>query len=341
MILSLIDEATKAGARHFKACEVLELTLRTVQRWRQQGGGEDQRAGPKTRAPHALSEAEKRRILEISNSLEFRDKGPTQIVPLLADQGKYVASESTFYRVLREAGQLAHRQPSKAPQKRHKPRELTASAPNQVWCWDITYLNTSVRGQFYYLYLFFDLYSRRIMEWEVHEEESMDHSANLITKATEEHGVARNALTLHADNGGPMKGSTMLATLQKLGIAASFNRPRVSDDNPHAEALFRTLKYRPSYPRRPFASLEEARIWVADFVRWYNHEHLHSALRYVTPDDRYHRHDKDVLAKRRRVYARARQRNPRRWSGDTRNWERVGDVTLNPDRRPSREAAIH
>ena len=141
--------------------------------------------------------------------------------------------------------------------------------------------------------------------------------------------MPENTLVLHADNGGPMKGSTMVATMQRLGIVPSFSRPRVSDDNAYAESLFKTLKYRPAYPRKPFASVEAARTWVEDFVRWYNTEHLHSAIRYVTPDDRHAGRDGAILAKRRHVYGTAKKRTPRRWSGDTRNWKPVGDVALN------------
>jgi transposase InsO family protein len=166
----------------------------------------------------------------------------------------------------------------------------------------------------------------------------MDISANLIERATREHDVPQNSLVLHADNGGPMKGSTMLATLHKLGVLASFSRPRVSDDNPYAEALFRTLKYRPGYPRKPFQSIDEARAWVAGFVAWYNTEHLHSAIRYVTPDERHAGMDKPLLAARHQLYQTAYGRTPRRWSRQTRNWTPVGAVALNPSNQEIRAA---
>ncbi len=141
---------------------------------------------------------------------------------------------------------------------------------------------------------------------------------------------------IHADNGGPMKGSTMLATLQRLGIVASFSRPSVSDDNPYVEAIFRTLKYRPGYPRKPFASLAAVTAWVDAFVHWYNTEHLHSALRFVTPEDRHEGRDFAILAERRKLYSRARAKTPRRWTGGTRNWTPIGAVVLNPIRREAR-----
>ena len=329
MTLALIDEAVAAGARLEKACEVLGLSGRTVERWRaEDDGGRDGRDGPKHAPPHELSAAEKAKILQVANSPEFRDKSPRQIVPTLADRGEYVASESSFYRVLKEAGQLAHRGRARRPSA-SRPRELVASAPNTVWCWDITYMRAAVRGTFYFLYLVVDVYSRKIVGWTVQAEESQDFAVDMIDAATRREQMSEDGLVLHADNGGPMKGSTMLATLQRLGIVASFSRPSVSDDNAFIEALFRTLKYRPAYPRKPFDSLEAARRWVEDFVGWYNDEHLHSAIRYITPSDRHAGRDAAILAGRRKVYATARGATPRRWTGNTRNWTPVGAVHLN------------
>jgi len=204
-----------------------------------------------------------------------------------------------------------------------------ARAPNRVWCWDITYLRSSVRGVFYFLYLVVDVYSRKIVGWSLHAEESQDFAVDMIDAAIRREDVPEDALVLHADNGGPMKGSTMLATLQRLGIIPSFSRPSVSDDNAFIEALFRTMKYRPGYPRKPFASIEAASRWVEDFVAWYNDEHLHSAIRYVTPSDRHAGRDVAILANRREVYGSAKKRTPRRWTGETRNWTPVGPVHLN------------
>ncbi len=328
MIVDLIDEAVTAGARLEKACGILGLSVRTIERWLCAGVGEDRRTGPHTPPAHQLTDGEKQKVLAAANSPEFRNKSPKQIVPTLADRGEYIASESSFYRVLREAGQLAHRGRARPP-RASKPKELVASRPNQVWCWDITYLRAPVRGTFYFLYLIVDVFSRKIVGWSVHEEESQDLAVDMIDSAIRVENVPEDTLVLHADNGGPMKGSTMLATLQRLGIVPSFSRPRVSDDNAYAEALFRTLKYRPDYPRKPFASLEHASRWTEDFVRWYNAEHLHSAIRYVTPDDRHAGRDVAILAARHAVYRAAKARNSRRWSRDTRNWTPVGEVALN------------
>jgi putative transposase len=330
MILELIDEAVTAGARLERACQELGLTARTVQRWRSEDGGQDRRCGPKTAPKNKLSEAERNKVLQVADSAEYRDLSPKQIVPRLADRGEYVASESTFYRILRQADQMTHRERSR-PASSHKPREHVATGPCQVLSWDITYLRSALRGSFYYLYLFEDIWSRKIVGWRVEQVESMELSAELFERICDELGIDPAGTVLHSDNGGPMKGSTMLATLQRLGVVPSFSRPRVYDDNPYSEALFRTLKYRPSFPSKPFESIEQARQWVAAFVEWYNTKHLHSAIGFVTPDDRHYGRDVAILDKRRRVYERARKRRPERWSRGTRAWERVQTVRLNPD----------
>lgn len=330
MILGLLDEAVTAGARLAPACEVLGLDPRTVQRWKRRGVGEDGRAGPSTKPQNALTSAERTRILELVNSPPYRDKSPKQIVPLLADKGQYVASESTIYRILRDENQLEHRSTSKQPSKRHRPKPCTATGPNQVWSWDITYLKSSVRGSFYYLYMTLDVWSRKIVGYEVHDSECATAAAQMIATACAAEEAGLGTLILHADNGSPMKGATMLAKLQELGVAVSFSRPSVSNDNPFSESVFRTAKYRPEYPLRPFESLAEARAWARSFVRWYNEEHLHSSIRFVTPSDRHEGHDRSILEARARTYKEARRRNPRRWSGSTRDWTPVDAVTLNP-----------
>lgn len=212
--------------------------------------------------------------------------------------------------MLREADQLRHRGKAQAPRHVAKPKGCLASGPSQVWSWDITYLATPVAGLFYRLYLVMDIYSRKIVGWEIHERETAEQAALLIKKACWAEGVAAHGLVLHSDNGAPMKGDTMLATLQRLGIMPSFSRPSVSNDNPYSESLFGTLKYTPSYPSQAFASLDAARGWVNDFVRWYNHEHRHSGIRFVTPVQRHLGLDKAILAARKGVYEAAKQKQP-------------------------------
>ena len=332
MIIHLIDKAVASGARLKNAAAIMGLSARTIIRWRQQDGGQDQRKGPSTTPANKLSEQERQQILDISNSVPFRDLSPKQIVPKLADQGVYLASESTFYRVLKEHMMLTHRQASK-PAVSRGPKQHVATGPCQVWSWDITYLKTSVKGLFFYLYMIVDIWSRKIIAAQVFAEESMDHSAMLLAHACMTHGVQPEKLVLHSDNGGPMKGATMLATLHRLGVIPSFSRPGVSNDNPFSESLFRTLKYRPEYPSKPFENIEQAQSWVDGFVFWYNTQHLHSSIRYVTPDDRHFGREEHILANRRKVYEKAQSRNPNRWSKNIRNWNPVSLVRLNPEKK--------
>ena len=339
MAMTLIDEAVDSGARQSKACEVLGLTCRTVRRWRNAESLDDARKGAQ-RQPcrHALTASEKQEILAMCNSPQYQSLPPSQIVPRLADKGVYLASESTFYRVLREHGQANRRGHAQAPRTVPKPQAWVARAPLKTWSWDITFLPSVIRGQFYRLYMVMDVYSRLIVGWEIHEDERAEHAATLITKACLRHGVRQDGLVLHADNGSPMKGATMLATLQRLGIVPSFSRPSVSDDNPYSEALFRTLKYTPAYPKKPFVTIDQARAWVLRFVTWYNTEHRHSGIKFVTPAQRHYGQEQAVLASRRTVYEAAKRAMPERWKGrETRNWNPVQEVWLNPQNGPVAE----
>ena len=290
-LLQLIQEACNAGSRLEAACAQIGLSARTVQRWRRpQGQGGDRRvAGRHERAEPAnkLSEAERKAAMELLNSDEFKNLPPSQIVPRLADHGRYIASEATLYRLLHQAGQMRHRRLERTPQKRTKPRALTARRPEQIFCWDITYLPTCVRGIHFYLYLFVDLFSRKIVGWQVFDCESAQLASELLQDICSRQGIAAGQLVVHSDNGSPMKGETMLATMQRLGVAPSRSRPSVSNDNPYSESLFRTLKYRPQLPVKPFENLLQARRWATALVRWYNEEHRHSAIGFVTPSQRH------------------------------------------------------
>jgi len=213
-----------------------------------------------------------------------------------------------------------------------------ASRPNQVWSWDISWLPTTVRGVYLHLYLIMDVWSRKIVDWRIAETDSADIASELITQACRDGNVDPKGLVLHSDNGKPMLASTMIATLQWLGVIPSFSRPHVSDDNPYSEALFRTLKHTPAYPRIPFGTRGSAECWVERFVSWYNFEHHHSAIRYVTPHARYCGQEFETLELRHALHQRAREAVPERWSSKTRNWAPVGVVVLNPE-RPSVTAA--
>jgi len=334
-IMGYIDQSIKAGARQSQACQIVDLTERTLQRWRADANLElpkgDRRPARVQVPKNALSPEEKEHILATANSADYAHLPPSQIVPILTDKGIYIASESSFYRVLNSANQLRHRRREAVSQVRSKPRALTATAPNQLYSWDITYLSTTIKGKHYYLYLFLDLYSRHIVGWQVYDCESSEKAGEVMQDICTREQIKPQQVVLHSDNGSPMKGATMLATLQKLGVTPSYSRPSVSNDNPFSEALFKTFKYRHNYPKKGFENLMQARAWVGQFVHWYNHEHRHSAINFVTPAQRHKGEDNTILAKRKAVYEAAKRAHPNRWSGETLNCNPITIVYLNPD----------
>jgi putative transposase len=339
----LINAARQAGARLAQACQTAGISVRTYQRWTADGKlRTDQRPTAERPEPaNKLTPQERQHVLDICHLPEYASLPPGQIVPRLADQGTYIASESSFYRVLHESGEQHHRGRSRKPQYRHRPKGYCATGPNQVWSWDITWLPAPIRGMFFYLYMIMDVFSRKIVGWEVHALESAELSACLVQKAILSEGCLLNPPVLHADNGGPQKGFTMKAKLEALGVIPSYSRPRVSNDNPYSESLFRTFKYRPQYPKKGFENLDSARKWVGRFVTWYNQEHRHSAIRYVTPCQRHKGRDRKILAHRHRVYLQAKQSRPERWSGSTRNWRPINEVWLNsPNESQPKETAL-
>lgn len=329
--ISLINEARCKGARLAESCQMAGISARTYQRWQKNGEiKSDGRPSAKRPNPmNKLTAEEVQRVLDICHQPEYASLPPGQIVPILADQGIYVASESSFYRILHEAGEQHHRGRSRKPQCSHPPQSHCATGPNQVWSWDITWLSAPIRGMFFYLYIIMDVYSRKIVGWEVNSMESAELGADLVHKAVLCEGCMLDPPVLHADNGGPQKGFTMKAKLEALGITPSYSRPRVSNDNPYSESLFRTCKYRPEYPAKGFTSINEARQWVSFFVRWYNGEHRHSAIRYVTPCQRHKGTDIEILASRHRLYQKAKELKRERWGGSTRNWDPITEVWLN------------
>jgi len=328
-----------AGARKKAACEVVELSSRTVQRWLKGDimVGDRRKFAIRPAPKNSLTNKERKAILSVCNEAEFADLSPCQIVPILLDRGVYIASESSFYRVLKSANQLSHRGRAKTKTKSVKPTSFTAKKANEVWCWDITYCPSRVIGQYYYLYMIEDIYSRKIVGWEVHERESGDYAAKLLERSVWAEKCMRNRLVLHSDNGSPMKCLTMQSKMVELGVSGSRSRPRVSNDNPYSESLFRTVKYHPRWPSEGFESLDAARLWVQSFSVWYNTEHRHSRIKFVTPAQRHNGDDIQILLAREKLYAEAKKKKPLRWSKDTRNWGHIKEVELNPEQ--NKEAA--
>ena len=334
--LELIDEAVANGASFDRAAELIGIDVRTYYRWKQKlrdtGSIEDLRPSIKHSVPiNKLSDNERELILEIINSAKFRDKSPTEIVHTLLDECIYICSESTIYRILHEEDLCKHRSRSAPPTHRAIPTH-SASGPNQVWMWDITYIPGPIKGEFFYLYLISDLFSRFIVGYEVWEVQSADNASILVERAVNsQHVLSKDKLVIHSDNGSPMTGSTMLATFRRLGIISSYSRPRVSNDNAYAESIFRTLKYCSTFKFNGYESLQECRDWVHNFVKLYNYEHHHSGINYLTPNERHNCDWRGILAERKKVLEAAKQKNPERWNNrEVRDCTAPEIVYLNP-----------
>ena len=338
---ALITEAVELGARLSLACKELKLSERTFYRWKSEirdlGCSEDKRPTCDRPEPaNKLTKEERQKVLDTANEERFMSMPPCEIVPALADEGTYIASESTMYRILREEKMLRHR--GRADEPQHKQLSTyCATAPNQVWMWDITWLKGPIKGSFFYLYMIIDLFSRDIVGWEVWAEESAEHASELIRRTCiSQRRLSTQPTVLHSDNGSPMKGATMLQTLYDLGITPSNSRPRVSNDNAYAESIFKTLKFCPKFPYSGFADIEAARQWCLKFVHWYRCEHHHSGICFLTPAAVHSGIGNEILEKRTVVYETARAAHPERWNGrNTRDWSLPAEVYLNPDRQPS------
>ena len=336
-LLTLVDAATQNGARIASCAKVLGLSPRTLKRWRHDLGGPalgDQRPTAK-RPPQAnqLTEEERQAIIKTCTLPRFASCPPAQIVATLLDEGTYLASESSFYRILADQGLNKHRGRARKPAEQKPRPNYQATAPNQTWAWDITWLPSKIAGHFYKLYFILDLFSRKIVASEVFTEENAHNSKNLIQRAhlSENLATKTGPLILHGDNGSPLKAATVLAFMHQLEITPSHSRPRVSNDNAFAESLFRTAKYHPSYPPDGFATLEEAQAWSHHFVTYYNTEHKHRSLNFVTPAQKHSGQDHEILQSRKEILENSRKNHPNRWiQNRIRNCEPTTEVNLYP-----------
>lgn len=349
MIVALVQEGISLGATLEALAQLFGIPTRTLRRWglmiRAKGLSCDQRKGAARTIAHRFSAEERQLVLSTVNDPRFADLPPGQIIAILAEEGTYVGSESTMYRIMRKEGLLIHRGRSRQPREPRKPPVLQATRIHQVLAWDITLLPSPVKGQFYYLYMVMDVWSRRILGVEVHERESGELAKHFFERICRDEGISSNSATiLHSDNGAPMRSSTLAAKLAELGIERSFSRPRVSNDNAYAESLFRTMKYHDSYPPRRFRDLLSVRSWADGFVHWYNTEHRHSGIKYVTPDQRHYGEAEGICRTRQETYEQARQKHPRRWSRSTRDWSQPQIVKVNHPRiqqeSPSKRKAV-
>ncbi|MCP3686275.1 MAG: IS3 family transposase [bacterium] len=326
MAVTLIKEARNNGARLWKACEVLEISISTFRRW-SAGRLVDCRKGAAKQIPRKLTFEEEQSIIDACCSKEYKDDNPYKIHASLLDKGTYIASISSFYRVLRKKGLISHRGNTRPGQSHSKPPEKIATGPNQVWCWDITWLSSDVRGLFYYAYVIIDIWDRSIVKWAIHDREDDALSEELFQHALRDN--EHPDVWIHSDNGNPMKGVTLLALFYSLGICNSYSRPRVSNDNPFIESWFKTLKYNVLYPGK-FSSTENAREWFAGFVDSYNTSHSHSGMHFITPQQVRSGQYGSIVANRNKVMIEAKSKNPQRWSRNIKQLPEKHVVTLNP-----------
>lgn len=335
--MEIFQEARQLGVAAKAIADVIGISSRTLRRWgiavEAYGFSKDGRKGSAREVGHRFSEEERQEVLAVINNPKFADLPPAQIVAQLAEDYIYAASESTIYRIMREEGLLSHRGRSRPPRQPREAPVLEATGIHQVLAWDITLLAGPVKGQFYYLYMVIDVWSRRILGHEVHERESGELASEFFDRVCRDEGIGKDSATvLHSDNGAPMRSYTLAATMNRLGVRQSFSRPRVSNDNAFAESLFRTMKYHHSYPLSPFRDLASARAWADEFVNWYNNEHRHSGINYATPNQRHYGQAEAVSNARQETYKKARQRHPRRWAKNTRDWSQPEVVRVNAPR---------
>ncbi len=313
------------------ACEALDVSRATLYRRRKPLP----QARPRPRPARSLSPLERQSVLEILNAEPYADLAPAQVHAKLLDAGTYLASPRTMYRILAEEGQVRERRNLRRHPRHVKP-ELVATGPNQVWSWDITKLLTTTRGWYLYLYVLLDIFSRYAVGWLLAQHENSHLAQRLIEESCAKQGVKPGQLTLHADRGSPMVAQTTAQLLAELGIAASHSRPRVSNDNPYSEAQFKTLKYRPEFPRR-FDSFPQALSFCEAFFAWYNTEHQHSGIAYLTPEQVHYGRAEAILAQRQQALDAAYARAPERFPQPPRVVTLPPAVWINP---PSQELLV-
>jgi len=291
------------------ACDVLNVPRSQVYRARQPRGAPAARPTP----AHALSSAERAEVRALLNSERFMDQAPRQVYAKLLDEGRYLCHWRTMYRILSAHDEVRERRLIRRHPIYKKP-ELLATQPNEVWSWDITYLRGEATWVHYPLYTVLDIFSRYVVGWMIADVESSELAKQLIAETARKQGIQPDQLTLHADNGSPMKGKPLSQLLVDLGITKSHSRPHTSDDNPFSEAQFKTMKYRPDYPDR-FSSIEESRQWARRFFGWYNNDHYHSGLNLMTPVSVHYGAARAIQAQRQSVMLTAFQARPERFRG--------------------------
>jgi transposase InsO family protein len=292
--MDAVEELDDPQISIVQACAALGISRATL--YRQTQPAKPASVPERRPSPRRLGDLERQAVLDMLHSDEFVDQPPPEVYATLLSRGVYLASIRTMYRVLAASGESAERRAQRGPMRHAKPT-LSATAPNQVWTWDITKLRGPLHGVFYCLYAVLDLFSRMTVGWLLAERESTELAKQLFAETIARHGVEPGALTVHADRGSAMRSEGLAQLLGSLGVTRSFSRPHVSDDNAFSESQFKTLKYQPDYPER-FGSLAHARAWTQEFFDWYNDHHQHSGLALFTPSDVFYGRVDDIAARR-------------------------------------------
>ena len=289
------------------ACEALSVPRATFYRWRLPLHGP---ARPRT-SRRALDATESASVLDVLHEDRFVDKAPAEVYATLLDEGRYLCSERTMYRILAAHQEVRERRDQLRHPAYAKP-ELLATGPNQLWSWDITKLLGPAKWTYFYLYVILDVFSRYVVGWMIAHRETAQLAQTLIETTCERQGIERDQLTIHADRGSSMTSKPVALLLADLGVTKTHSRPYTSDDNPYSEAHFKTLKYRPTFPDR-FGAIEDARLHVDGFIAWYNDEHRHSGLALLTPHDVHYGTAQARIQQRVSVLAAAHQAHPERF----------------------------
>jgi len=293
------------------ACEALGVSRAGLYRRRAVGNRPPRVSRKRPAPPRALSAEEKRNVIDILHSERFQDKAPHEVYSTLLDEGAYHCSIRTMYRILGENAEVKERR-NQLRHPEYKKPELLATAPNQVWSWDITKLLGPAKWTYFYLYVILDIFSRYVVGWMVASRESAELAKRLITDSCSKQGIQKGQLTIHADRGSSMKSKPVAFLLSDLGITKTHSRPHVSDDNPYSEAQFKTLKYRPDFPDR-FGSIEDARAFCQTFFRWYNQEHRHTGISLLTPEMVHYGKARAIIESRQNVLTAAYDAHPERF----------------------------
>lgn len=337
-VIALIDEAVASGARQFRACEVIHLDERRLRNWR--ACESDGRLGGYRSQDQALTEVEKDLIIAAVDTDEMKGLPAKQIHVRLMDRGIYVSSYSTFRRVLIERN-MPQVKPDATKKKNKKRPELAATGPNQIWCWDITWLESRTKGKYFYLYMIIDMFSRKVVGWDVAAQENGPLAKALFARALEAEGVSEYQLIVHSDNGKPMRSRTLRALYTLLKVTASYGRPHTSNDNAYAESLFATFKGRVAFPQY-FRTIEAARAFCAEFFLWYNEEHRHSGLDYATPSQVHTGAHLEIFDRRNALLEENRLQHPKRHGGQPKIYGLPETVRLKhrvPEAKPTTTTA--